>query len=365
MRTKSGSGSVPGHGRYATDEQRWAAVVRRDPKADGKFYYSVRTTGIYCRPSCAARLPLRANVAFHDTCSEAEGAGRRPCKRCQPNGAPLEDQHAAAIVRACRLIKGAEQAPALQSLAKSVGMSAFHFHRVFKRVVGLTPKAFAVAHRAEQMRQALPGHRSVTAALYGAGYQSSSRFYEKSSEMLGMRPSDFRKGGAGATIQFAVGECSLGSVLAASSAKGVCAILLGDDPTALVKELHERFPKATLVAGNREYARVVSRVIRLVERPQTGLALPLDVRGTAFQQRVWKALREIPAGRTETYTEVAARVGKPGAVRAVARACAANAIAVAIPCHRVIRNDGSLAGYRWGVARKRTLLERERRTRAA
>ena len=340
-------------------------MVRRDPKADGKFFYSVRTTGIYCRPSCASRLPLRANVAFHDTCSEAEGAGHRPCKRCQPNDMPLEDQHAATMARACRLIKSAERAPALQSLAKSVGMSAFHFHRVFKRVVGLTPKAYAVAHRAEQMRQVLPGHRSVTAAFHGAGYQSSSRFYEKSSEVLGMRPSDFRKGGAGATIQFAVGECSLGSVLAASSVKGVCAILLGDDPAALVKDLHERFPKATLVAGNRAYTRVVARVIRLVERPQAGLALPLDVRGTAFQQRVWKALREIPAGRTETYTEVAARVGKPGAVRAVAGACAANAIAVAIPCHRVIRNDGSLAGYRWGVARKRTLLERERQTRGA
>jgi AraC family transcriptional regulator of adaptative response/methylated-DNA-[protein]-cysteine methyltransferase len=242
-------------------------------------------------------------------------------------------------------------------------MSAFHFHRVFKRVVGLTPKAYAAAHRAEQMRQALPKHRSVTAAIYGAGYQSSSRFYAKSSEMLGMRPSDFRTGGAGATIQFAAGNCSLGSVLVASSSKGVCAILLGDDPAALATELRERFPKATLVAGNREYARVVSRVIRLVERPQIGLALPLDVRGTAFQQRVWQALREIPAGRTETYTEVAARIGKPGAVRGVARACAANAIAVAIPCHRVIRNDGSLAGYRWGLARKRSLLERERQTR--
>jgi AraC family transcriptional regulator of adaptative response/methylated-DNA-[protein]-cysteine methyltransferase len=242
-------------------------------------------------------------------------------------------------------------------------MSAFHFHRVFKRVVGLTPKAYAAAHRAEQMRQALPKHRSVTAAIYGAGYQSSSRFYAKASEMLGMRPSDFRKGGAGATIQFAVGECSLGSVLVAASAKGVCAILLGDDPAALGTELHERFPKATLVEGNRGYARVVSRVIRSIERPQIGLALPLDVRGTAFQQRVWEALREIPAGRTETYTEVAARIGQPGAVRAVARACAANAIAVAIPCHRVIRNDGSLAGYRWGLARKRSLLERERQTR--
>ena len=335
--------------------------MSRDPKADGNFYYSVRTTGIYCQPSCAARLPRRENVAFHQNCREAESAGYRPCKRCQPGSAPLEIQYAAKIARACRLIKSVAPTPGLQSLARSVGMSAFHFHRVFKRLVGLTPKAFALAHRAEQMRHALNKHESVTAAIYSAGFQSSSRFYVKSDQILGMRPNAFRKGGAGATIRFAVGTCSLGSVLVAASEKGICAILLGDDPTALAKDLRVRFPQAVLIEGNRAFNRVVSRVIRLVDRPQRSLNLPLDVRGTAFQQKVWRALREIPAGQTTTYTEIADRIGNPDAVRAVAGACAANAIAVAIPCHRVIRHDGSLAGYRWGVERKRSLLASEKR----
>lgn len=268
-------------------------------------------------------------------------------------------RYAERIARACRTIETAEKEPNLKILARAAGLSPFHFHRVFTKAVGLTPKAYAHARRAERMRQTLPRRGSVTEAIYEAGYNSNSRFYEKSSEMLGMRPKSFRNGGAGATIRFAVGECSLGSVLVASSEKGVCAILLGNDPEALARELQDRFRNAELIGGDRDFERVVSRVVGLVEKPQTGCDLPLDVRGTAFQQRVWQALRQIPAGKTATYTEIARRIGNPKAVRAVAQACAANPLAIAIPCHRVVRLNGSLSGYRWGVKRKRALLQKE------
>jgi AraC family transcriptional regulator of adaptative response/methylated-DNA-[protein]-cysteine methyltransferase len=347
------------NGRYLNDDQRWAAVVRRDRAADGEFYYSVKTTGVYCRPSCAARLARRENVAFHISCEAAEKAGFRPCKRCQPNGPALAEQYTAHVARACRTIETAEEEPNLKMLAKAVGMSPFHFHRIFKKTVGLTPKAYAIAHRAERMRKTLPRRGSVTEAIYEAGYNSNSRFYEKSSEMLGMRPTSFRSGGTGTTIRFAVGECSLGSVLVASSEKGVCAILLGDDPDELARDLQDRFPRSNLIGGDRDFERVVSQVIGLVERPHVGCDLPLDVQGTAFQRKVWQALRKIPAGKTTTYSEIAERVGSTKAVRAVGRACATNTLAIAIPCHRVVRTDGSLSGYRWGVERKRALLERE------
>jgi len=348
-------------GRYLSDDQRWAAVVRRDRDADGEFYYSVKTTGVYCRPSCAARLARRENVAFHISCEAAEKAGFRPCKRCQPNGPGLDEQYAARVARACRTIETAEEEPNLKRLAKAVGMSPFHFHRVFTKTVGLTPKAYATAHRAERMRKTLARSHAcgITEAIYEAGYNSNSRFYEKSSEMLGMRPKSFRSGGTGTTIRFAVGECSLGSVLVASSEQGVCAILLGDDPDELARDLQGRFPRANLIGGDRDFERVVSHVVGFVERPDQSWDLPLDVRGTAFQQRVWQALRNIPAGKTSTYSEIAKRIGSRKAVRAVAGACAANALAVAIPCHRVVRTNGSLSGYRWGVERKRALLERE------
>ena len=270
-----------------------------------------------------------------------------------------ENGHSTAVAEACRIIKSSDAAPKLAALAKSVGMSPFHFHRVFTKAVGLTPKAYASAHRAERMRETLPRRGSVTEAIYEAGYNSNSRFYEKSSEMLGMRPNDFRNGGDGATIRFAVGDCSLGSVLVAASEKGVCAILLGDDPDALVKDLQRRFRKANLIGGDRAFERLVSQVIGLIESPELACDLPLDIRGTAFQQKVWQALRKIPLGSTTTYAEIAARIGLPKSVRAVAGAIAANPIAVAIPCHRVIRTDGSLSGYHWGVARKRALLKKE------
>ena len=347
---------------FAADAERWAAVQRRDGDADGAFYYSVRTTGVYCRPSCAARLARRENVRFNASCEEAEAAGFRPCKRCRPNEAALAVRRAAAVAKACRLIETAEEMPNLDALAGSAGMSRFHFHRVFRTITGVTPKAYAAAHRARRVREALPQSSTVTEAIYGAGFNSSGRFYAKSEQVLGMTPTRFRSGGSGAAIRFAVGECSLGSILVAATDKGVCAILLGDKPEALVRELEDRFPKATLIGGDEAFEQWVAKVVGFVEAPALGLDLPLDVRGTAFQQRVWQALRKIPVGSTVTYSQIAKRIGLPKAVRAVAHACATNAIAVAIPCHRVVRNDGSLAGYRWGVERKRALLEREARS---
>lgn len=349
---------------YATDEQRWEAVKNRDRDADGQFYYAVKTTGVYCRPSCASRPALRKNVSFHATREDACNAGFRACKRCKPDAPALGTAHAAGVERACRLIESADEMPALDMLAKAAGMSRFHFHRVFKGVTGVTPRAYAAAHRTARVREQLPRSASVTAAIYGAGFNSSGRFYANSTGVLGMTPSAFRAGGTGETIRFAVGECSLGSILVAATGKGLCAITLGDDPDALLRELQDNFPKAKLVGGDADFERLVARVVGFVESPSVGLDLPLDVRGTAFQQRVWQALQEVPAGHTVSYAQVAARVGQPGAVRAVAQACAANGLAVAIPCHRVICNDGALSGYRWGVDRKRVLLERERPARS-
>jgi AraC family transcriptional regulator of adaptative response/methylated-DNA-[protein]-cysteine methyltransferase len=345
----------------ATDEQRWDAVRRRDKASDGAFFYSVRTTGVFCRPSCAARLPRRENVAFHTTVADAERAGFRPCKRCRPDEPPQAERHAAIVTHACRVIEQAEEPPTLDELANAAGMSRFHFHRVFKAQTGVTPKAYADAHRAGRVRDELAEGASVTESIYAAGFNSSGRFYASSSERLGMTPSQFRSGGEGASMRFAVGECSLGSILVAASDKGIVAIQFGDDPNVLLRDLQERFPKARLVGGDKEFERIVAVVVGAVERP-VDAELPLDVRGTAFQQRVWQALREIPRGSTASYADIAARIGQPKAVRAVARACASNEIAVAIPCHRVVRTDGSLSGYRWGVERKRALLEREARS---
>ena len=344
---------------FDTESARWAALAARDAAADGAFFYSVRTTGVYCRPSCAARPARPENVAFHATTADAEAAGFRPCKRCKPDQAPLAQRNAAAVAAACQLIESAEEAPGLEALAAEAGMSPFHFHRVFKSVTGVTPKAYADARRAERVRQALGEAGTITEAIYDAGFNSGGRFYEQSDKVLGMTPTRFRAGGEAAQIRFAVGECSLGSILVAATDKGVCAILFGDDPEGLVRDLQDRFDKAELIGGDSAFEALVARVVGFVEQPRLGLDLPLDVRGTAFQQRVWQALREIPAGQTASYAQVAEQIGKPSAVRAVAQACAANALAVAIPCHRVVRNDGALSGYRWGVERKRALLDRE------
>ncbi len=351
--------STPAVTRFATDDERWDAVKRRDRDADGAFYYSVRTTGVYCRPSCAARLARRENVRFHPSSAAAERAGFRACKRCRPNEAPPAARQAEAIAKACRLIEQAEEMPDLDTLAATAGLSRFHFHRVFKTLTGVTPKAYAAAHRGRRVRDELAHSRTVTDAIYGAGFNSNGRFYAASPGLLGMTPTAYRAGGSGAAIRFAVGECWLGSILVAATDKGVCAILLGDDPEALLRDLQDRFPKARLIGGDKAFEKLVAKVVGFVQQPGRGADLPLDVRGTAFQQRVWRALREIPAGSTATYSEIAARIGRPKAVRAVAQACASNAIAVAIPCHRVVRTDGSLSGYRWGVERKRKLLARE------
>lgn len=345
--------------RFDDDEERWAAVLRRDREADSCFYYSVRTTGVYCRPSCPSRMALRKNVAFHATCAEAEKAGFRPCKRCRPSEASLDERRAAAVAEACRLIQSCDSTPNLDELAESCGMSRFHFHRVFKTVTGVTPKAYAAAHRMQRVHLKLPKSNTVTGAIYDAGFNSDGRFYSKSSEMLGMKPSCYRNGGKGISIRFAVGECTLGSILVAATDKGICAILLGDDPEVLLHDLQNRFPKADLVGGDAHFEQLVAKVVGFVEAPKFGLNLPLDLQGTAFQQRVWQALRDIPAGATVSYSELAQRLGMPSATRAIAQACAANHIAVAIPCHRVIRSDGGLSGYRWGVERKRALLESE------
>jgi len=344
---------------YDSDDARWAAVCARAHEADGHFYYSVRSTGVYCRPSCPARTPRRANVAFHATPADAEAAGFRACLRCRPDAPPLAERQADAVARACRLIDAAVEEPDLASLAAACGMSRFHFHRVFKAHTGITPKAYAAARRAERLKQGLAQADTVTAAAYDAGFNSSGRLYAASTGMLGMTPTRYRTGGGGEIIRFAVAQCALGALLVAATDKGICCILLGDDPDALVRDLQDRFPKADLRGAEPGFERTVAQVVAFVEAPGIGLDLPLDVRGTAFQQRVWQALRQIPAGRTVGYAELAARLGMPQGARAIAGACAANPVAVAIPCHRVVRNDGSISGYRWGVERKQALLERE------
>jgi len=341
------------------DDPRWARIVARDKTADGCFWYSVATTGIYCRPSCPSRTANPRNVQLHDTLAAAKATGFRPCKRCNPDGISIEGENAAIIAQACRLIEESDEEPSLNDLAEAVGRSPSYFHRMFKAVTGLTPKDYAVAHRAAKVRQGLDSGNSVTEAMYDAGFNSSGRFYEKSTGLLGMTPTQYRAGGANEEIRFAVGETSLGAILVASSKKGVASILLGTDPDMLVRNLQDRFPKARLIGADGDYEALVATVVGFVEAPNLGLDLPLDVRGTAFQQRVWQALQEIPVGQTVSYAEVARRIGSPKAVRAVAGACAANNLAVAIPCHRVVRNDGSLSGYAWGVERKRVLLDRE------
>lgn len=339
---------------------RWAAVVARNPAADGTFFYAVRTTGVYCRPSCGARPAKPENVAFYLSTAEAERAGYRPCKRCQPDQPSLAERHAALVADLCRLIEQAEELPCLAELAQHAGVSPYHLHRIFKAATGLTPKAYATAHRVRRVRSALEESATVTGAIYTAGYNSNGRFYERSHQLLGMTPTNYRNGGAHTGIRFAIGECSLGSILVAASERGVCTILLGDDPDELLRDLQDRFPRAVLLGGDVEFEQLVARVVGCVEAPRLGRDLPLDIRGTAFQQRVWQALQEIPPGETASYTAIAKRIGSPKAIRAVAGACAANALAVVIPCHRVVRSDGGLSGYRWGVERKRALLDREK-----
>jgi AraC family transcriptional regulator of adaptative response/methylated-DNA-[protein]-cysteine methyltransferase len=339
-------------------DPRWSKVMTRDAASDGQFVYSVKSTGVYCRPSCAARLANPANVQFHATPVAARAAGFRACKRCKPD-LGCEAPHAAKVAEAARRIAASEETPSLSSLATRAGLSPHHFHRVFKAITGLTPKEYAAAHRGEKVREGLRQSGSVTQAIYDAGYNSGSRFYEKSKSLLGMTPTRYRAGGADEEIRFAIAETSLGALLVAASEKGVCAILMGDSPEKLLQDLQDRFTRARLVGGDAKFEKLVAKVVGLVERPRKDLDMPLDIRGTAFQQRVWKALTRIPAGKTASYADIARKIGKPSAVRAVAQACAANNLAIAIPCHRVVKTDGGLSGYRWGVARKKELLARE------
>ncbi|MEZ4317596.1 MAG: bifunctional DNA-binding transcriptional regulator/O6-methylguanine-DNA methyltransferase Ada [Myxococcota bacterium] len=336
-------------------EQRWAALCERAAPPDDPFVYGVLTTGVFCRPTCPSRRPNRENVRFFDDPRSARDAGFRACKRCRPEhdeGA----REAAVVETACRMLGSG--AP-LGEIAAAVGISESHLHRVFRAATGSTPGQWARADRARRAREALQSEPSVTDAIFAAGFESTGRFYEGADGFLGMTPSRFRAGGEGADIQWVVGACSLGRVLVAGTDRGLCAVLLGDDDAALVRELGSAFPRARVAPaapGAVERLSVVLQSVDAVETP----ALPLDLRGTAFQVRVWRALTEIPPGATVSYGELAERLGEPTGARAVARACASNRLAVFVPCHRVIRADGSLAGYRWGLERKRRLLERER-----
>lgn len=345
---------------YAGDLARWDAIRARDARADGAFVYSVASTGVYCHPSCAARPARPENVAFHDTREAAERQGFRACKRCRPELAPRAEREATLAAQACRSIETAEEHLSLETLANAAGVSPFHFHRLFRRIVGVTPKAYAAARRAAKVQGGLAQATSVTETIYDSGFSSSGRFYEATEGMLGMTPSAWRAGGKGEAIGFATGKCSLGCVLVATTAKGICAILLGDAPGALAVDLSLRFPRAHL-SEDLNFGDLVVRVIAYVDTPGNGIGLPLDIRGTAFQRQVWEVLQSIPAGETRSYGQVAGLIGNPRAVRAVAAACAANRLAVAVPCHRVVAGNGGLAGYRWGVDRKRSLLLREKR----
>lgn len=346
-----------------SDESRWQAVETRDNRADEQFVFAVKTTGICCRPSCSARHPLRKNVLFFENVAAAVDAGFRPCKRCQPDKPGPEQQRIDRITEACRILEASSEPIVLAELAVRVAMSPFHFHRLFKQVTGLTPHAWQKALRAKRLREQLNEGEGVTRAVFEAGYQSGSNFYQQANEVLGMTAKQYRRGGARATIQFVVGSCRLGEFLVAQSERGICAILLGNDKQSLIHELETLFPNSSLDVGDESFARRVAQVVSVLEHPGQQVALPLDIQGTAFQQQVWQALRQIPAGQTASYSDIAQRIGKPQAVRAVAGACAANKLAVVIPCHRVVRNDGALSGYRWGVDRKRQLLEIEAKQR--
>jgi AraC family transcriptional regulator of adaptative response/methylated-DNA-[protein]-cysteine methyltransferase len=361
--SESDSGSASASARRAEDERCWQAVVQRDKSADGSFVYAVRSTGVACLPSCPARRARRDNVSFYADLAAAQRDGYRPCKRCKPEQPVLSTRQAQTVAAACRLIEQESTLPSLAQLAQTAGLSRFHFHRLFKLHTGVTPKDYAAAWRAQRVREQLATGGSVTSAMYDAGFNSSGRFYAAAPAMLGMTPSAYRAGGSGEAIRFAVAQCWLGAILVAATAQGVCAVTLGDDPEQLVHDLQDRFAQAEMIGADAQFEQWVARVISIVEAPGSAVALqlelPLDVRGTAFQQRVWQALREIPAGQRLSYAELARRIGQPRAVRAVASACGANAIAVLIPCHRVVRTDGGLSGYRWGVARKQALLEYE------
>ncbi len=334
------------------DDAAWAAVIARDRGMDGKFVTGVLTTGIYCRPSCAARHPRRENVRFFATGAEAAAAGLRPCLRCRPDEISRES---AALARALRLIDEAEKPPSLEVLAQAAGYSPHHFHRLFKRATGVTPSAYSRGKRARTMKESLAGNGRVTDAIYDAGYSGPGRFYADAKARLGMTPSAWRDGGRGETIRWALADTSLGRMLVAATDKGICRLSFDEDES----QLRERFPNARIEAGGEAMADLVRRTVAAVEAPQRPHDLPLDVRGTAFQEAVWRELSRIPPGQSLSYAALAAKAGRPNAVRAAGTACGANQVAVLIPCHRARRGDGSPGGYAYGLERKAALLERE------
>ncbi|MBL8780138.1 MAG: bifunctional DNA-binding transcriptional regulator/O6-methylguanine-DNA methyltransferase Ada [Alphaproteobacteria bacterium] len=343
---------------YASDAARYRAFAARDINADGRFIVAVKTTGIYCRPNCSARPPKRENIEFFDDIPSARAAGYRACLRCKPDGAPQSARIAKVVTEACRRLERDENVPSVADLARVAGFSEGRFHKLFKQATGLSPKQYALAKRVEKFRERLKGGETVTAALYDSGFNSSSRAYE-ASRRLGLKPRDVKTGGAALVLKAAVAKCSLGFVGIAMSERGLCALAFGDTATAAHEAVQSRFPKARLIAAERELNSALARVVALVEAPSGSLDLPLDIRGTVFQERVWQALRRIPAGKTRSYTEIAKSIGHPTAQRAVAQACGANKIAVAIPCHRVVASDGGLGGYHFGTKRKKTLLAKE------
>jgi AraC family transcriptional regulator of adaptative response/methylated-DNA-[protein]-cysteine methyltransferase len=341
------------------NDPRWRLLVDRSAGGRTDFVYAVMSTGVYCSPGSPTRLPRPENVVFFDTPAHAEAAGYRRSGREDAHQRNVEARHALVVAKACKLIEHADSVPSLNELATSVGVSAWHFHRLFKKITGLTPKAYGAACLRSRVRESLDGSETITKALYEAGYHSNSRFYETSYRMLGMKPAEYRAGGNRVDINFALGETSLGAILVAQSARGICAISLGNDPKELIENFQDQFPNAHLIGANPDFEALIAQVVGFVESPGTCFDLPLDIQGTVFQEKVWQALLSVPAGSTVTYTELAERIGMPRAVRAVANACGANKLAVAIPCHRVVRSDGSLSGYRWGVERKRALLKGE------
>jgi AraC family transcriptional regulator of adaptative response/methylated-DNA-[protein]-cysteine methyltransferase len=349
---------IPSQNVFSSDESRWQAVVERDGHADGAFFFAVRTTGVFCRPSCASRAPRRENVEFFPTTGAAERAGYRPCKRCQPTSLPRD---LAIVERACKALDAdPQQRMTLAQLSEAVHVSPFHLQRLFTRVVGVSPRQYQAARRAEALRDGLQRGENVTRATQDAGFGSPSRMYEAAPAELGMKPSVYRKKGAGLSLRYATAPTPLGIVLVAATDKGICKIAFGDDPQALVQELAAELSQAERLEDSERMEPFIAQIRAYLNGTRERFELPLDIGATAFQQRVWDALRRIPYGETRSYTDIAGALGSPRAVRAVANACASNPVALAIPCHRVVQKGGGLSGYRWGAPRKAALLKTER-----
>lgn len=341
------------------NEHRWQAVQARQQHCDGMFVYAVKSTGIYCRPSCPSRRPRQEQVAFFDRPEAAEQAGFRACRRCHPNGTVEPDPQVQLVERACQYIEGRAEPVTLADLGVAVGSSPYHLQRTFKRIMGISPRQYAEAHRLDRLKAGLRDGDDITGALYDAGYGSSSRLYERSNAELGMTPAAYQRGGTAMQIHYTITNSPFGRLLVAATERGVCAVSLGDDDAALEAELRSEYPAAEITRDNARLNQWVAALIAHLSGEQPRLSLPLDIQATAFQRRVWQALQAIPYGSTQSYREVAEAIGAPTAARAVAQACATNPVALVIPCHRVVRAGGELGGYRWGVSRKQALLARE------